>query len=215
MTMSDSEKLVQYIRSLPEFVIYTTIDGDYNHIGATVADAILQANNRYATNVKPRVQRILETYPLAETTSSVLCLLKEIRATEFLSWRGEDRAECFCRVLELFASEHIESEVDLRAWLLENANLPKLRSIKGIGPKTVDYFKILVGVSTSAIDRHLFNFLGLAGLSPCGYSEAQAIINSAADILLVDRAYFDHSIWQFMSKRVAQPGITECEGFKD
>jgi thermostable 8-oxoguanine DNA glycosylase len=79
----------------------------------------------------------------------------------------------------------------------------KLRSVKGIGPKTIDYFKILVGVSTSAIDRHLLNFLALAGLLPCGYREAQTVINAAADILSIDRAYFDHSIWQFMSKRAA------------
>ena len=214
MTMSDSEKLVQYVRSLPEFIIYTTIDGNYDHIGATIADAVLQANNRYATNVKPRVNRILATYPEAQTTTTVLRLLEEISATEFLSWRGEDRAERFCRVLGLFASEDIDSEADLRAWLLDNANLLKLQSIKGIGPKTVDYFKILVGVSTSAIDRHLLNFLGLAGLAPCGYNEAKAVINGAADILSVDRAYFDHSIWQFMSKRAAQSGVSECDGYR-
>jgi hypothetical protein len=214
MTMSDSEKLAEYVRSLPGFFIYTTIDGNYNHIGATVADAVLQANNRYATNVKPRVNRILATYPEAQTTTSVLRLLEEIGAKEFLSWRGEDRAERFCRVLGLFASENIESEADLRAWLLQNANLLKLRSIKGIGPKTADYFKILVGVSTSAIDRHLLNFLGLAGLAPCGYNEAQEVINAAADILSVDRACFDHSIWQFMSRRAAQSGVSECDGYR-
>jgi hypothetical protein len=51
--------------------------------------------------------------------------------------------------------------------------LQKLLSIKGIGPKTVDYFKILVGVSTAAIDRHLLNFLKLAGLTPAGYRETR------------------------------------------
>lgn len=212
MIVSDSEKLARYVRSLPEFVIYTTIDGNYDHIGATVADAVLQANNRYATNVKPRVNRILATYPEAQTTTAVLRLLEKISATEFLSWRGEDRAERFCHVLKLLASEYIESEGDLRAWLVDNANLLKLRSIKGIGPKTVDYFKILVGVSTSAIDRHLLNFLALAELTPCGYNEAQAIINAAADILSVDRAYFDHSIWQFMSRRATHSGASECRG---
>lgn len=212
--MSDPEKLAQYVRSLPEFVIYETIDGNYNHIGATVADAVLQANNRYATHVKPHVNRILVTYPEAQTTTSVLRLLQEISATEFLSWHGEDRAARFSHVLGFFASEGIETEADLRDWLFDNTNLPKLRSIKGIGPKTVDYFKILVGISTSAIDRHLLNFLGLAGLAPCGYDEAQTVINAAADVLSVDRAYFDHSIWQFMSRRSAQSGVSECYGYK-
>ena len=212
MTLSDPEKLVQYVRSLPGFVFYETIDGDYNHIGATVADAVLQANNKYSTHVKPRVNRILAKYPNARTTSAVLCLVESTSATEFLDWRGEDRTERFSCVLALFAAEGIEVEADLREWLSHESNLPKLRAIKGIGPKTIDYFKILVGVSTSAIDRHLLNFLGLAGLAPCGYLDAQSVINATADILKVDRAYFDHSIWQFMSKRVAASQTGECHG---
>lgn len=212
MTLSDPERLAQYVRSLPGFEFYETIDGDYDHIGATVADAVLQANMRYKTHVKPRVNRILAQYPDARTTSSVLHLLKSIPATTFLSWRGEDRAERFSRVLDVFAAEGIETEADLREWLSQESNLLKLRSIKGIGPKTIDYFKILVGVSTSAIDRHVLNFLGLAGLAPCGYLDAQAIINATADILSVDRAYFDHSIWQFMSRRAAPSQTRECHG---
>jgi hypothetical protein len=212
LTLSKTEQLVRYVHSLPEFVIYTTIDGNYNHIGATVADAILQANNRYSTNVKPRVNRILATYPEAHTTTAALSLLENIGAKEFLSWRGEDRAERFCQILRLFASEHIENEAALRVWLLDSANIVKLRGINGIGPKTADYFKILVGLSTSAIDRHLLNFLKMAGIPSNDYNEAQAIINSAADHLNVDRAYFDHSIWQFMSRRVGQPKIAKCCG---
>lgn len=188
--------------------MYKDIDGNYNHIGATVADAVLQANLRYKTHVKPRVNRILSRYPEARTTTSVLQLLASIPATEFLSWRGEDRAQRFSRVLDLFASEKIETESDLREWLSHKVSLQKLLSINGIGPKTVDYFKILVGESTSAIDRHLLNFLALAGLRLSDYRRAQAVINTAADMLSIDRAHFDHSIWQFMSKRAR---IAECE----
>ena len=207
MTLSDPERLAQYVRSLPGFEFYESIDDDYDHIGATVADAVLQANMRYKTHVKPRINRILAQYSnIRTTTSAVLHVLKSIPATEFLSWRGEDRAQRFSQVLDLFAAEGIESEADLKAWLAqESRNLPKLRSIKGIGPKTIDYFKILVDVSTSAIDRHLLAFLGLAGLAPCGYLKAQTIINETADILSVDRSYFDHSIWQFIRKRAAHP----------
>ncbi|MDD2725498.1 MAG: hypothetical protein PHH59_15940 [Methylovulum sp.] len=214
MTLSEVEKLAHYIQSLSGFEIYKTIDGNYDHIGATVADAVLQANNKYATNVKPRVNRILELYPKARTTSSVLRLIESTSATEFLNWRGIDRAERFRLVLVLFSTESIEIESDLKEWLSQDSNLLKLRAIKGIGPKTVDYFKILVGVSTSAIDRHLLNFLGLAGLTPCDYLDAQNIINATADILSVDRAYFDHSIWQFMSKGAAASQAGQCNGYR-
>jgi len=45
MMVSDAEKLAQYVRSLPGFSFYKTIDGNYNHIGATVADAVLQGKH--------------------------------------------------------------------------------------------------------------------------------------------------------------------------
>ncbi len=214
MTLSDPEKLAHYVQSLPSFELYKTIDGNYDHIGATVADAVLQANNKYSTHVKPRVNRILAQYPETRTTSSVLRLLESISATEFLDWRGIDRAERFRQILILFASEGIEVESDLQEWLSQESSLLKLRAIKGIGPKTIDYFKILVGVSTSAIDRHLLKFLELAGLSPCGYLDAQTIINATADILSVDRAYFDHSIWQFMSKGGSASQVDECHAYR-
>jgi thermostable 8-oxoguanine DNA glycosylase len=211
MALSDPEKLAHYVKSLPDFEFYQTIDGNYDHIGATVADAILQANNKYSTHVKPRVNRILVKYPQTRTTSSVLHLLESIAATEFINLRGMDRAERFRKVLNLFAAEGIEVESDLREWLSQDSSLRKLRTIKGIGPKTTDYFKILVGVSTSAIDRHLLKFLGLAGLVPCGYLDAQAIINATADILSVDRANFDHSIWQYMSKGGIASQVGQCD----
>ena len=211
MALNDPQRLADYVKSLPGFEFYKTIDGNYDNIGATVADAVLQANNKYATHVKPRVNRILARYSEVRTTSSVLRLLESMKATEFLDWRGEDRAERFRQVLGLFAAEGIEVEADLREWLSQEPNVRKLRSIKGIGPKTSDYFKILVGVSTSAVDRHLLNFLALAGLAPCGYLDAQATINATADILSVDRAYFDHSIWQFMSKRAASSQVGACD----
>ena len=36
MIKSDAENLAQYVRSQPDFVIYETIDGNYNHIGAII-----------------------------------------------------------------------------------------------------------------------------------------------------------------------------------
>ncbi|WP_316153081.1 hypothetical protein [Cupriavidus sp. BIC8F] len=215
MSIADAERLAQFVRSLPDFVVSENMDCNYNHMGATVADAVLQANLRYSTHVKPRVNRILAEYPVARTTTAVLALLRTISATDFLNWRGQDRADRFCHVLSLFASQGIDDEADLRNWLTGNDSPSKLRSIKGIGPKTVDYFRILVGVSTSAIDRHLRNFLWLAGLVPKGYGEDQAIINAAADILGIDRAHFDHSIWHYMSKRGMTSRIADCSRGRD
>ena len=201
MSEEYAQQLVAYVASLGDFEIYTTIDGAYNHIGATVADAVLQANNRYTTHVKPRIASILTRFPDARTTSSALQFVRSESAIEYLSWKGQDRATRFVRILELFASEGVENEAELRTWLEDPATNGKLREVSGVGPKTADYFKILVGMAESAIDRHLSGFLTLAGIPPAAYRQEQTTINAAADLLRIDRAMFDHSIWQYMSQR--------------
>jgi len=207
--MKQAEKLAQFVRSLPDFKIYDDIDGNYNHIGATVADAVLQANMKYESHVRPRINRIRERYPDARTTSSVLHILQSIRATEFLSWRGVDRAERFCQILNLIHAEGIETEADLKEWLSNQSSLDKLDRINGVGPKTIHYLKILVGFPESAIDRRLNKFLDWGDVPPRSYDDAHDIINKTADILGVDRARFDHSIWRFMGKR---GNGKECDG---
>jgi hypothetical protein len=83
--------------------------------------------------------------------TALLNLLRLIPAEEILNCKDSDNSKCwqghrverFCTVLRLLSDEGIESEADLREWLAEGANLPKLRAIHGLGPKTVDYLKIL------------------------------------------------------------------------
>ncbi|MNW07169.1 hypothetical protein D3C71_2037230 [compost metagenome] len=76
-----------------------------------------------------------------------------------------------------------------------------LKSISGVGAKTFDYFKILVGLETNAVDRHLENFIQDAGIKVSGYKKHQEIINQAADDMNIRRAVLDHSIWKYMSEK--------------
>ncbi|MDI6777523.1 MAG: hypothetical protein QMD03_09895 [Syntrophales bacterium] len=111
-----------------------------------------------------------------------------------------DRANRFQSIVDLFGSESVETEDDLRDWLMDNRNLLKLIMIHGIGPKTIDYFKILTGIQTCAIDRRLLDFLKQAGIEVSSYDEAKGIINLSADIMGVPRAYLDQSIWEYIGK---------------
>ena len=88
---------------------------------------------------------------------------------------------------------------------MNERNLIKLDMIKGVGPKTLDYFKILTGIQTCAIDCRLLDFLKQAGIDASSYDEAKEIVNLAADIMQVQRAYFDHSIWEYIGKKGLQP----------
>ena len=211
----DLERLVAHVRSLREkgeFPIVEEIDGCYNHMAATAADAILQANLRYETHVAPRVEAIPVKYPEAKTTSAALHVLESVPATEFLNWRGQDRADRFVALLKLFQANRIETEDDLKRCFVERPGLiePQLLAQRGIGLKTVSYLKILVGLQTSAVDRHLFRFLEEAGLHYSNEIAAQSLINAAADRLNIQQALFDHSIWHYMKDKKAPAATAPC-----
>ena len=206
MTTKDkANKLTEFIRGLPDFSIVTEMDGNYQHLGATIADAVLQANMRYETHVRPRIKHIRRMFPAAATMSGLKKTLTERTTSGFLDWRGMDRVTRFDDIVNLFSSESIETEDDLKQWLMNERNLIKLDMIKGIGPKTLDYFKILTGIQTCAIDCRLLDFLKQAGIDASSYDEAKEIVNLAADIMQVQRAYFDHSIWEYIGKKGLQP----------
>ena len=77
----------------------------------------------------------------------------------------------------------------------------QLAAVHGIGPKTIDYFKILCGEQdTAAIDMHLTRFLEQAGVRVTSYEQAREVIAAAAAELEVSAAQLDHSIWTYMSK---------------
>ena len=205
MIEEKAAKLAEFIRELSDFSIVTEFDGNYHHLGATIADAVLQANMKYETHVRPRIRRIRTMFPVAATLSGLKKTLMEKTTSGFLDWGGMDRVKRFDDIVDLFSSEYIETEDNLRGWLLNERNLAKLAMIKGIGPKTIDYFKILIGIQTCAIDRRLLDFLKQAGIEVSNYDEAKATINLTADTMGVQQSYLDHSIWEYIGKQGPQP----------
>ena len=100
----------------------------------------------------------------------------------------------------VFSEQRVETVDDLRAWLVDAGNIQRLKRIKGIGDKTADYFKILTGIPTSAIDRHLYKFLAQAGVEVNSYAQAQQVIRETAALLNIDERTLDYSIWAYMAR---------------
>jgi hypothetical protein len=204
--MTDAEQVATYARSLSGFRIVVDPDVPYSHMGATITDAVLQSGLRYETQVRPKVQHVLTAVPEAVTTSAFLSALRERGGEEVVHWKDPERLGRMEAVAELFISEGVETESDLHAWLCGDgpqaqANAAKLDGVRGIGPKTIDYFKILCGEEdTAAIDLHLMRFIEEAGVHPRDYEEARDVIVEAAGLFGVSAARFDHSIWAYMSK---------------
>jgi hypothetical protein len=192
-------KLADYIRSLPNFVMYSENGESYGHIGATLADAVLQANSNYELTVRKRVANIRKEYSNETSLGALNQLLKKVTIQDFLQWNGTRKPETFLRLVSLLQSEGVNTEDDLREWLQRDDSGAKLRNIPSVGPKTVDYLKILVGLSEAAIDRHMLNFIDRAGLGKMNYEQAKELIHQTADLMKLDRANLDHSIWRYMS----------------
>jgi hypothetical protein len=199
-TREKATKLAAFVRSLDDFQILQ-VEEPYNHMGATITDAMLQAGVRYDTVVRPRVHKLIKQYPEGKTTSGFLQLLNKVGSNALLDWSDNEKPNRVLGVAQHFAQQGIETEADLKIWLQDPTHLGALKALRGIGDKTIDYFKILVGMPTAAIDRHLNNFLARGGIEGSTYDEAQAVIHAAAELLEVDRADLDHSIWKYMSAR--------------
>jgi len=206
------EQLAAYINSLSDFVKFTEIDGNYGHIGATLADAVLQANNNYERNVRSRIVRIRTLYADAPRLSDLRRVLLRITIQEFLNWNGIRKPSTFLDLVDLLQREVVDTEDDLRQWLSTPDSHEKLLAIRFIGPKTADYLKILVGLPVAAMDRHLLGFLELAGLGKLSYPAGQDVVHRTADLMQLDRAHLDHSIWRYMSgsKVSAIHGMPVC-----
>jgi hypothetical protein len=210
--ITDAQLLAAHIGNLADFDLVQDLALPYNHMGATITDAVLQAGLRYETVVWPRLQHVM-TIPEAATTSGFLAVLRERGGEEVVHWTHPVKLGRMEAVAELFIAEGVENEADLHVWLCGDpaagdgadaacsANIAKLAAVHGIGPKTIDYFKILCGEQdTAAIDMHLTRFLEQAGVRVTSYEQAREVIAAAAAELGVSAARLDHSIWTYMSK---------------
>lgn len=173
----------------------------YFHMGATIIDAILQAGMNYKNVVYPRVLNLLKSYPEYKTTCDFLILMQTIPIARLISWKNEDKLSRINELAWFLHNQKIETEQELACWLDEENNIKKLFSIRGIGPKTVDYLKILSGCPAIAIDRHLFKFLEIMGIQTKSYDYASSIFISTAAYLDISMYELDRKIWLYMSKK--------------
>lgn len=210
----DINLLIRYLRSLHDFK-YANPDHQlpYGNMGATITEAILQAGTNYSTVVKPRVMTLLERDE-ARTTDGFQDLLIREGTCSVLNWKGTEKPKRIHQLTGLLSQEGVQNELDLKAWMQDDRNIEKLRCISGIGNKTIDYLRILSGISTTAVDRHILRFLKKAGIEIgiIEYERARSIVNETAIQMRVDASTLDHSIWAYMSNKAGQQQNKKNDG---
>jgi len=182
------------------------------HLGAALADAILQAGLNYRTIVKPRIDRIEQNYPCAANLSGLKAIVENGLLGEFLLWTHPVKISRFTQLVALLGAEGVDNTTDLREWLEHSEARDKVLSLAGLGPKTHDYLCCLVGIDRIAVDRHIKTFAREAGVLDSDYHDLQAIVSCAADLLGLRRRDFDAWIWGRRQGRVRTQ--TACTTFE-
>lgn len=173
----------------------------YNHMGATITDAILQAGMNYKNVVYPRILNILTKYPCYTTTCDFIILFQTIPIEEITNWRNKKKLQLICDLSWNFFDKGVNNERQLSEWLNYSDNTDELLKITGIGYKTIDYLKLLSGCQVIPIDRHMFQFLKIAGVCVKTYKEASEILKRVANILDIKESIVDFQIWSYMANR--------------
>jgi hypothetical protein len=126
-------------------------------------------------------------------------LIKNNGIEDFLMWTHHAKIKRFTSVVDLLSEHGIMDTNSFRSYLSRPSFTDELRSIYGIGPKTLDYFCTLVGVDQIAVDRHVRSFARQAGVGVAGYEDLRLVFCCAADLLGVARRDFDAWVWSTMS----------------
>ncbi|AOK06935.1 MULTISPECIES: HhH-GDP family DNA glycosylase [Burkholderia] len=171
------------------------------HLGAVLADSVLQAGLNYTTVVRPRVVAILRAHPNRLTISSLVALIQDGKAGAFLNWRHHEKVTRFEALVVFLKKWGIEDVNDLRFSLASDEFCDALQTVNGIGPKTVDYMACLVGIDSIAVDRHVRTFAKTVGVENDDYHFLRKSFCCAADLLSLPRREFDAWLW----RRAAAP----------
>jgi hypothetical protein len=164
-----------------------------------LADAGLQAATTYRTVVAPRVQRLLVMWPTAVTTTVFIDKILRYGLSDVLSWRHPEKLSRIIRLGLLLQERQVETIGDLQQWIVRKDAVDALRSVPGVGPKTVDYIAGLVGLPTVAVDRHVLRFVEQAGSTAHTYEDVRALVVNAASRLGCSPLALDRAIWASMS----------------
>ena len=199
--LSEARMVANYAKSIGLSNVKIVNRDPAYHLGAALADAILQAGVNYETVVRMRVERIQTLYPCSSHMQGLRTTLSDNGLSDYLLWKHETKINRFSSLTNLVDNAGIKSTGDLKIWLCGPCSRREMLSLNGIGPKTYDYISGLVGIDRIAVDRHIVKFVKLAGSSAKNYEDVQKVASFAADLLNVRRRVFDASIWNFVSSR--------------
>lgn len=191
-----ARRVADYAKELGADVERQQVRAAYEHMGALLADSILQAGLNYNSVVLPRISAILTRFPQENRTSALVGLVARGETPVFLNWTHAEKVGRFDALVMFLSDNAVEDVDDLRSGLSQKQFVDALRDVRGVGPKTVDYIGCLAGVDSVAVDRHVRTFAKRVGVVEEDYDFLRNVFCYAADLLSVSRREFDAWVWR-------------------
>ena len=151
--------------------------------------------------VRPRVDRIAADYPTGRTTSGFLLHLHSDGPTKVLNLRSGRKLRTIVELATFLINVGVETTADLRSWLQVAGHSPLLMTVHGVGPKTVSFLKLLVGLDAIAVDRQVLRFVQEASVDLKAPELVEAILTKAGKQLGLSGADVDQLVWRSMAAR--------------
>jgi hypothetical protein len=183
---------------LPTHMLHTVRPVSDN-IGAVLVDTVFQAGLNYRSVVLPRVRAIEARFPDLRTLVQLERSLDSLEFMNVLRWNHPEKPRRLRRVVRFLRGQCLNTLEDIRCWIRRPSSCAAILKVKGVGPKTVDYLKKLLGIQVVAVDRHAFRLLRSLGINTRTYFEAKRVMEFAADLLNISRWAFDKLIWETLS----------------
>jgi len=200
----DVERLVVSLRALgglERLPQWGRASADYDHMGAKLADAVLQSGVNYEVFVRPRVDQIAAGLPTARTTGEFLELLHRDGPEKILNLKSGRKLRTIVELTTFLADKGVQTTSELRTWLQAGGNASSLRSVHGVGPKTVSFLKLLVGLYAIAVDRQILRFIKEAGVDVTDPDLVEAILIKAGEQIGLSGTDVDQLVWRSMASR--------------
>ncbi|MGW3582462.1 hypothetical protein ACWDM8_14155 [Streptomyces rubiginosohelvolus] len=169
-------------------------------MGAVICDVSFQPRCKYEGTLRPRLLHLQSSWPDARTVRGFQRRLVTEDLAVAMKFNHARKVATAHAITDLLAAHEVDTCEDLHTWLDRQDNRAALRTVKGVGPKSIDYIGNLVGRSHVAVDVHLRAFAVDAGATDLPYDQLRAAYEEAAVILGHDRGALEHAVWRHRSK---------------
>ncbi|WP_339151990.1 hypothetical protein WID27_08595 [Streptomyces sp. F41] len=157
--------------------------GGWTHMGAVICDVSFQPRCKYEETLRPRLLHLQSSWPDARTVRGFQRRLVTEDLAVAMKFSHVQKVATAHAITDLLAAHEVDTRDDLYMWFDHQANRAALRTVKGVGEKSIDYIGNLVGRSHVAVDLHLRAFAVDAGVPDLPYDQLRAAYEEAAALL--------------------------------